>query len=220
MLAKPVSGILISLLALAGCLLMFVFAPIEDLKNWTREDAFFEYGSIAGYWIAVLVCLILAVRGHAARFHADTALLLFLFGARELDWHKKFTTASVLKSNYYLKMHVSTGERLVAGVIMLLVLVFIVYYLARYVPPFIRNLRQRQPAAITVCCSLVALVVSKFMDRLINVLQDDYGFAVAEWLIRLQLSIEEPLEMMIPVLILLALYQTHQLRRENAAIVR
>jgi hypothetical protein len=47
------------------------------------------------------------------------------------------------------------------------------------------------------------------MDRLVNILQDDYGLAVAEWLVKLQLSIEEPVEMLIPILIMVAMYQAH-----------
>jgi hypothetical protein len=209
MLAKPGAGILISLMALAGCLLMFAFVPIEDLKNWTREDAFFEYGSIVGYWAAALLCLLQAYRGVSARFHASTALLLFLLGARELDWHKKFTTASILKLNYYFKMQVPAFERLIATAVVIFILIFTAYYIVRYVPPFLRNLRRREPSAITVCCALVALVFSKIMDRLVNILQDDYGLAVAEWLVKLQLSIEEPVEMLIPILIMVAMYQAH-----------
>jgi hypothetical protein len=181
MLAKPAAGILISLLALAGCLLMFLFVPIDVLSNWTREDAFFEIGSFVGYWVAALICLFQAYRGYGTRFYTSTALLLFLFGARELDWHKRFTTASILKLNYYLKMQVPTEEKLIAIVVVTFILVFTLYYIVTYFPTFMRNLRGREASAITVCCLVVVLVFTKIVDRYVNILQDDVGFAVSAW---------------------------------------
>lgn len=207
MLPKSNTGILVSLLALAGCLLMFVLVPVDTLRGWTREDAFFEIGAVVGYWVAALICLSQALRGHGTPFYANSALLLFLLGARELDWHKKFTTASILKLSYYFKLQVPAGERLIALAIVICILAFTIYYIARYVPPFIRHLRAREPFAITVCCALVVLVLSKIMDRLVNILKDDYGLAVPAWLEKVQLSLEEPLEFMIPVLVILALHQ-------------
>jgi hypothetical protein len=209
MLRGPGAGIFISVLALAGCLLMFLLVPIEDLRDWTREDAFFEIGSIAGYWIAALACLILAARGRGVRFHAGTTLLLFLLGARELDWHKKFTTASILKLNYYFKLQVPAAERLIALVIVIGILAFSFYYIARYLPPLIRRLRSGDAAAISVCCAVVILIFSKIMDRLVNILKDDYSLSIPIWLEKLQLSLEEPLELLIPVLVILALYQSN-----------
>lgn len=215
MLRSTNAGIIITASALAGCLVMFLLIPIENLRDWTREDAFFEIGSVAGYWLAALICLILTVRGRSMRFHAETAILMFLLGARELDWHNKFTTASILKLNYYLKLQVPTQERLIGLLIAVCILVFIFYYVYRYLPQLIRMTRSGDRAAITVCCAIATLVFSKFMDRLVNILKDDYSLSVPIWLEKLQLSLEEPLEFMIPVLIILALYQASSAYRER-----
>lgn len=211
------TGLTVCAAAFIGCLLMFAFVPFDVLRGWMREDGFFETGSIIGYWIATLACLFLAMRGHDTWFHAATALLMFLLSAREMDWHKKFTTASILKSNYYLKMHVPARERLIAGVVIVLILAFLIYYAIKYLPPFLRKLRARNAAAITVGCTLAVLVFTKIMDRLINILKDDYNLTVSEWLVKFQLSTEEPLEMLIPILVLVALYQAQRERGANTA---
>lgn len=135
-------------------------------------------------------------------------MLLFLFGARELDWHKAFTTDSVLKSNYYLKSAAPLTEKLIAGAVVLLIFALVIYYLACYLRPFLQGLLRRSPPAISIACTFVLLAFTKVVDRSVSVLEVDYGVRVPEWVERLQTALEEPLEFFIPILILLALYQT------------
>jgi len=205
-LRAPYAGVILSLLAILGCFGMLAFVPYPTLLGWTREDAFFEVGSVVGYWLGALACLALMRRD--ARLFGLSAILVFLLGARELDWHKAFTTDSLLKSNYYLKSAAPMSEKVIAGIVVLCIFALAIYYLARYAGPFLRALRARRAPAISIACVFGLLGFTKVVDRSVSVLKDDYAVRVPEWAVQLQTALEEPLEFFIPVLILLALYQT------------
>jgi|HigsolmetaAR202D_1030399.scaffolds.fasta_scaffold06347_2 hypothetical protein len=205
-LRSPYAAVVLSILAIIGCLAMLALVPYPTLLDWTREDAFFEMGSVVGYWLAMVIALLMARRD--PKLFTLSAVLLFLFGARELDWHKAFTTDSVLKSNYYLKSAAPLTEKLIAGAVVLLIFALVIYYLACYLRPFLQGLLRRSPPAISIACTFVLLAFTKVVDRSVSVLEVDYGVRVPEWVERLQTALEEPLEFFIPILILLALYQT------------
>lgn len=204
-LVRPTLGPLVAGLAVVACLAMALWVPRETLEAWTAEGAFFEAGSVVGWWVGALLCI--GLLRSEPRFYALTAALLLLAGARELDWHKAFTTDSVLKTNYYLETVAPLGEKLLAAGFVVLVAIMVAYYLRAYLPDLWRGLRARRAAAVTAATVIALLVFTKTFDRVPNQLKDDYGLVVPDWVWHLQLAMEEPLEFVIPLLVIVAIVQ-------------
>lgn len=203
-LTRPYAAVVFTVLFALACLLM-LFLPLDELKRWTSEEGLFEQASWGVYFVVAAICLFL-VR-HDARLYATSTVVVLAMGARELDLHRRFTTDSMLKSRYYLKVQAPLMEKLIAGAVVLALTAVVLYMMVRYLPLLLRRLRERSPAAITLVTSFVVLVLTKIADRLPDVMRHDFGAVVPAWLLHLQAVFEEPLESTIPLLFLLALVQ-------------
>jgi hypothetical protein len=203
-LTRPYAAVAFTALFALACLLMLLL-PLDELKRWTSEEGLFEQASWVVYFVVAAICLFL-VR-HDARLYATSAVVVLAMGARELDLHRRFTTDSILKSRYYLKVQAPLVEKLLAGAVVLALTAVVLYMLVRYLPLFLRRLRSRSPAAITLATSFLVLMLTKIADRLPDVMRHDFGAVVPGWLLHLQAVFEEPLESTIPLLFLLAIVQ-------------
>ncbi len=195
-----------------GCLLMLLL-PLDELKRWTSEEGLFEQGSWVVYFVVAAVCLFLMRED--PRLYATSAVVVLAMAARELDLHRRFTTDSMLKSRYYLKVQAPLIEKLIAGAVVLALTAVVLYMLVRYLPLLLRRLRERSPAAITLATSFVVLVLTKIADRLPDLVRHDFGAVVPAWLLHLQAVFEEPLESTIPLLFLLAIVQARLARMQD-----
>jgi hypothetical protein len=70
-----------------------------------------------------------------------------------------------------------------------------------------RAMRRAEPGAITLTILLGTLVLSKVVDRSQNVLLESYGVIFAEPVVALRMTLEEGLELTLPLLVALALWQ-------------
>jgi hypothetical protein len=194
-------------IAIALCTSLYLLVPPPTLRDWIKEDGFFEIGSAAIWFAAAAVLAALSAYRSPRALFAASAVITFLFGARELDWHKAFTTDSLLKSNYYLKSSAPLAEKLIAGVVVLAIALVVGYVVVRYGMRFLKRLASLYPPALTLAHALVLLVLTKLIDRSVNVLKDDWQLAVPERLMHLQAAFEEPLEFFVPLIVLLAIWQ-------------
>lgn len=208
-LTRPYAAVVFTVLFALGCLLM-LFLPLDELKHWTSEEGLFEQASWVVYFAVAATCLLL-VRDDV-RLYGTSAVVVLAMGARELDLHRRFTTDSMLKSRYYLKVQAPLIEKLLAGAVVLALTAVVLYMLVRYLPLLLRRLRERSPAAITLATSFVVLVLTKIADRLPDVMRHDFGAVVPAWLLHLQAVYEEPLESTLPLLFLLAIVQARLAR--------
>ena len=199
--------------AFALCCLLMLLLPLDVLKHWTSEEGLFEQASWVVYFVAGAICLFLM--RDDARLYGTCAVVIFAMGGRELDLHRRFTTDSMLKSRYYLKVQAPLVEKLLAGAVVLALTAVVLYMLVRYLPLLLRRLRERSPAAITLATAFVVLVLTKMADRLPDVMRHDFGAVVPAWLLHLQAVFEEPLESTIPLLFLLAIAQARLARAQD-----
>ena len=79
--------------------LLAVLLPEHVFERAFSERGPFEQLSIVG-WLLVALVVLLRIRPLGRRA-AAFALLCVLLAAREADWHKAFTTDSLLKTGYY-----------------------------------------------------------------------------------------------------------------------
>jgi hypothetical protein len=199
----PVSAVAV----LVFCAALYLLVPPDILRGLTRENGFFEIGSAVGWFLLAAMLAILAIVRRPHRLYALSAVITALLGMRELDFHKLFTTDSILKTNYYFKVSAPLGEKLAGAAVALGIVLLVAYYVVRYGPIFLRRLRGRGSAAITVAFGLGLLAFSKLVDRSVSVLKDDMHVRVTEWQVHLQTAFEEPLEFFLPLIMLLVVWQ-------------
>lgn len=147
------------------------------------------------------------------------ATVMTAFGLRELDLHKAWTEISVLKLRFWIGAQPLAHKA--AALAVLAPVVWALGWLARHRAAMLwRALRGRHPVAVTAAVFLVTLVLTKAVDRGVNILSDDLGVAVPARARALGLAFEEVLEMALALLVLLGLAQHRALGRETVATAR
>ena len=128
-------------------------------------------------------------------------ILVLLFGFRELDFDKRFTTMGILKSKFYLSSSVPLSEKLI-GLFVIAVLFYIIFSIVKnYYKYFFTNLKKLSPVHLGSLVIFFVLLVSKTLDGLSRKL-GDFGFVMDEQLVSYFEAIEEILELGIPLLII------------------
>ena len=163
------------------------------------ESGLIERASAFGYFACAAFMLI---RGGRDFFFARGyfVILVTLFGCRELDFDKAFTTIGILKSRFFVSPEVGLGEK-VAGFIVVSLLIWSVYkILSQHFAGFLVDLRDKTPEAIGVAIVFFLLAVSKSIDGLPRKLQP-LGLEVSVEVNALVGALEEVLELGIPIYI-------------------
>jgi hypothetical protein len=88
--------------------------------------------------------------------------------ARELDWHRRFTTVSIEKG-FYLGFFVSRAvpwpEKLAVGAVLALLGAAVITLVLRERRTFVLSLRARHPAAVAALGGLAVLLLSQAFDK-------------------------------------------------------
>lgn len=146
--------------------------------------------------------------------------LCALAGAREMDWHSRWTGKSIFKISYYLG-DAPWAHKLVALFALLLTAWCAIYLLVRYGLQLWRGFLDGNPFARTVVTLVATLVLTKIMDRSVNVLIQDFGLAVAPSVAMLVSLLEETSEMSLPFMVALAIWQNwRQYRPDGNSLLR
>jgi hypothetical protein len=201
-----------ALLAPALCALTLLLAgvawavfPTEAILHWTREGGPIENLTVALYLLAA-AALAAASAKLPRRLGLVLAATMLAFAARESHWHQDFTGTSMLRVSYYLGP-APLAHKLAALAVLLPVLGGL-GWLARGVARRVRQGGMGLGAVnIAAWTFLLVMVLSKVADRSVALLVEDFGLAGAAGWRALQVAIEEPLEMMLPVVVLVALLQ-------------
>lgn len=156
------------------------------------EGGLIEWFSVCG-WVGAAVFVLCVVRPLGMRA-VSFALLSLAFAAREADWQKKFTSDGALKINYYENASIPFVERMVAGVIVLVLisgLFYAVFVSVRFL--FFHggwNTRSGAWILVTGGC----LVLGKTLDRLPAELRNLFDFEMSRSTVRVFGGIEETVE--------------------------
>lgn len=197
------SPILLGLTCLLA-LLLWLALPAQTVIDLMAENGPVESATVVAYLLAVAALWWWHSSGLPTRLANSLALLMF--AAREMDLHKSLFGMSILKSRFYLSAPLQ--PRLTALAILLPLAVALVYLLWKHARPLWRGLRQRQTVAITLACFFAALIASKAIDRSLNVVFEIFSYTSPLWLQALQLAFEEMLELLLPVLAIVAARQS------------
>lgn len=193
-----------------------VFGLLVYLAGGT--DAFAEGGTIesltvVGYGITALI--IMALPGVGLLRRVELAFLVALLGARELDLHKAFTQDSLLKMDYYLKSDAPLTEKGFSILFLAAVAAIAFHLVLQVAPGFVAALKARRDYALSILCGLFFIGFSKAIDGIPRKMRDLFGVTVDDS-VRLSFrSIEELMEMMIPLVFIAACIQFAMLERSR-----
>lgn len=202
LLARPYLAVPVAFAVTAiGILSAYPFTA-ERLTAMTRESGWIEISTAVVYFSAALI--LLAVQRHDRWFFVHSAVIVALMGSRELDLHKAFTSDSVLSTRFYFRDQAQLQEKLIAGAVMIVMGVIVLYYL-RYWPRLRDGLSRRTPAAISAALAIAFIPLTKFFDAF-GRLMTGFGFEV-DFDINMVGIVEESSEQAIPVVIVLAVAQ-------------
>ncbi|RYF40460.1 MAG: hypothetical protein EOO25_12550 [Comamonadaceae bacterium] len=207
---------MIAVAVLLASLVLGSLASPPDVMDWTAEEGLIERSTVMLYFFAALVVAADRQRLHAPVWIALAALLVAA-AARELDWHKAFTGTSILKLSYYFS-DAPLRHKLAALAVVACLVAAAAYLALRFARGTWRALRARDAAAITAVTFLACMVISKLVDRSLNVLAQDWQLSISAQARSLQLAIEELMELELPLLVLLGLVQL-RLAAGRAALV-
>ena len=180
--------------------------PWESSLELMREGGPVENTTVIVFYIALAVLWTFTPLELPRLSCAAISILLLACAARELDMHIALFGMSILKSNFYRKF--ATGQQIaVALLIIFPVLLSVVYLLIRHGRWLLNGVRQRVPTAVTTMSIIGLLVFVKLLDRALGVVEELGGQAPPIALRAMQLSLEEPLETVLALLVMVAIAQ-------------
>ena len=181
---------------------LYLESAAPELKTAIlQENGPVESLSALGYF----VCLgLLLFRSKRCGFRWYFALILLFLGMRELDFQARFLTMSLTKSRFYLSPAVPLAEKLIGAGVLLLFFGCIFLIIRNHWRSFLNSLRRLDPQAIGIAGGILFIILSKTIDGLGRKLAA-VGVTISQHLDGLSWSIEELLELGIPILFLLAI---------------
>lgn len=192
-------------LVLSGlvALIFFVESVDPDLKNTLiKEGGLVESLSAIGYFICLLALFLL--KGTEHRGLGYVMFVMLIFGLRELDFDKRFTTWNVSRIELFPSPSIPIIERIIGAVILLPFFYSIFMLVKCHFRELLSAARRMEPYAIGVCFGILLLCVSQILDGL------KHKFAVigitaegdVDQLVR---GMEEILELGVPLMFLIAI---------------
>lgn len=147
------------------------------------------------------------------------AVVALLFAAREADLHKRFTVMSLEKIKFYLSPDVPMLQKLLGGLVWLMTVALLVY-LGRALYGAVRRqqLLHSGPGQVMMLAVLM-LPLSKVIDRFSSQLYEMFQIVLPPLVQRLIAAFEEGMEMIMPLLFLVA-WQLYRAQRPAAQQAR
>lgn len=198
--------------AIVFALSCWLLLSAVQLEAFFSEMGPIERASPPLYFVGGIGMWLFRRRGDNLCIWLALSCVIVAFGAREMDLHKSLTGFSVLKLSYYFHS-VPWWHKALAACAVLPVLGSMGYLLVVAVRSMPRALRRGDSSAMTVLVFVSTLVISKVLDRSVNVLSEDFGLSVSEALRTCALALEETLELSLPVLFMVGLLQWREERR-------
>lgn len=181
--------------------------PLDFVIPFTSEEGPVEVANamLFGVSLAAMVCY-RNVLG-SWKVGLAMAVLIIACAARELDLHRYWTQGeSALKVSFMLGS-APVHQRLTTVLVVVCVLAAIAYFAVGHGRALWRHIRQRDALGIAVASFVGAAVVSKIFDRSGSILVEDFGVDLPLKIRALTVSVEEFLEMSLPLIIVVGLHQ-------------
>lgn len=202
---NPVFVLISLVLAVLAAIFGYVMTlPPEVAHRVTMEGGFVEVGSSVGYFICV-AALIFWGRMTFVKRRYYLLILLIALGLRELDFDKAFTAEGIFKSKFLISDHVPFIEKVIGGVVLLILLVCIVHMVRNHFKSFFIGLFRFYEVEFAIGVGFAFIVISKAIDGIERKL-DSLGLSITEHTAEIVEYGEEILELGISLMFLIAIY--------------
>lgn len=203
---RQYSAVWLTLFTILLALLSSIFLDHEWLLDFVDEGHFVETLTLVFYAIAIVFVFCYKIGTTKLSYRFALAFVLFAMMAREADLHKIFGM-SMLKIKFWLTNAAPLPSKLLAALIILSILIAIFYIILNNYKTWFQDLKSKQAYAISVLMFFIVLVVSKILDRSLNMINEITGWMAPRWMVAYQQPQEEYLECILPILIMIAVIQ-------------
>ncbi len=209
---RAVAFILVLACALAGMAFGIQhFSDPEFALLLRTEEGYIERATVLVYGVALVICLFLVIRDRW-RFGLLPSIVILAAISRELDLQIRKTATGTVKMTsirYWRSPEFPFFEKLVGGFLVIGFFVALYFFLRRYLPRFLADLRGGCAYAFTILGALAFTLGSDRVDRLLE------GRAIDNPRLLFLCLLEESLELGIALLCCIALIQFGSLTRKN-----
>ena len=183
---------------------VIVYLGPVDAKFILGEAGPIERASAMGYFLCAGYMLLGGGRKFIKKYNYILVLVV-LFGFRELDFDKRFTTMGILKSRFYLSSEVSALEKFIGLIVIVLLLWAVIKIVRNHLASTIANLVEFNERAVGVVMIFVLLTVSKSIDGIARKLKP-FGIETSQQISFLASSVEEVMELGVPILMIVVFH--------------
>lgn len=198
---KSITGYLICCAALVVLFFLSVILGSAEREFLLAEGGLVESSSAAGYFICATFIIYKGSTNYL-KSHHYFLILIIMFGLRELDFDKRFTTIGILKSKFLFSNQVPIFEKVI-GFFIILILIYTVYRIIKnHLRSFLLHLKEFNTITTGTLFSIAFLVISKSIDGLGRKLKP-LGIELSELQTTHIEALEEILELGIPIMLIL-----------------
>jgi len=198
---QTITGLVITGTLLVLLIIVTLFLEGNNRDILLNEGGIVESASVIGYFLCAAFILYKGSLAYLIRFHYLFLLIIF-FMLRELDFHKRFTTMGIFKSQFFISNNVPFVEKFIGTLVILLLLYLIFSILYFNLKDFYYGLRNRSTVSLGALIVAILLVASKFLDGIARKL-NEVGIEVGGRASMHASAMEEILELGIPIVLLL-----------------
>lgn len=191
------------------------YLDVGQIQKLVSEDGSFEIMAASLWFVLAFVCI--RNLGYAQAYPRGLAALSVIFGARELDLHRRLTADSILKINYYRMTNAPLAEKLAAGLVATATLLLIGWLLIGALRYFVRTRAWHMVWGRLVILSSMLLVLAKMFDSAPRTLHEVFDITLG-LTARLLLAIhEEWFESLAPLIFCLAVFFWAKIKQPGSA---
>jgi hypothetical protein len=191
------------LLLVAGYLLSLIALPERIIMKIIREKGPIENAQVILYLTGAIIAWVYA-KHMIWTDGLSGSFILLLFAMRELDFQKKFTGISITRTKYYFHSDASLSSKIIFGIIICGVILFVLSFLVRNAKPFFRALHAGSAWARSALAGLLSIFLANLVDSAPRLL-DTLGVETFQKMSFYKTAVEELCELAIPFFLLNAL---------------
>jgi len=204
---KSSSGITAVLLLVLILVVGINLLPSELAATLVQEHQPVEILTAVGYLFATC-WLILTALVKYERWLISASFVVALLGLRELDFHSRFTSMGIMKTEFYISPEVPGTEKAIVSILVLIILGILIHLVWTRWTAFLTALKAGDIAAVNLAMAIGFGIITKTLDnnstsirKVVALFHNDPRTCVR--------VVEETMELAIPLFILLAIYHSY-----------
>ena len=197
--SRSMFPLIVAIFTIATLLIVSFIFKIYEYPLWIKEGGIIETLSVVGYFLCVVLILLKGGWSYIKKYYYFF-ILIILFGLRELDFDKRFTTMGIFKSKFYVSSSVPMIEKFMGLLVIAVLLYIVVSIVKNHSKGFFSKIKQLSPVHVGALLTFLTIVFSKSIDGItrklgyLNIIMDEQTADRFE-------VVEEVLELGIPLLI-------------------